>query len=151
MQYIILFYFFLFEGKNISWEFLCKIHPVCFIGFDYNVTNVNIRCLLWILIKLLYPNSACVDGESCASLTGYMWERERERSVGMSGVALALEVVVVFFLALFLLHRYGDFHKQHRMVLFATLLAWFLCFLIVFILPLDVSTVRPPESSYRPY
>lgn len=58
----------------------------------------------------------------------------------MSGVALALEVVVVFFLALFLLHRYGDFRKQHRMVLFATLLAWFLCFLIVFILPLDVST-----------
>ncbi|XP_051552333.1 G-protein coupled receptor-associated protein LMBRD2B-like isoform X2 [Myxocyprinus asiaticus] len=58
----------------------------------------------------------------------------------MSGVALALEVVVVFFLALFLLHRYGDFRKQQRMVLFATLLAWFLCFLIVFILPLDVST-----------
>ncbi|TRY71417.1 hypothetical protein DNTS_011662 [Danionella cerebrum] len=58
----------------------------------------------------------------------------------MSGAALALEVVVVFFLALFLLHRYGDFRKQHRMVLFATLLAWFLCFLIVFILPLDVST-----------
>uniref|UniRef100_A0A672NRN7 LMBR1 domain-containing protein 2-B-like n=1 Tax=Sinocyclocheilus grahami TaxID=75366 RepID=A0A672NRN7_SINGR len=65
----------------------------------------------------------------------------------MSGVALALEVVVVFFLALFLLHRYGDFRKQHRMVLFATLLAWFLCFLIVFILPLDVSTVRPPAST----
>lgn len=58
----------------------------------------------------------------------------------MSGVALGIEIVVVFFLALFLLHRYGDFHKQHRMVLFATLLAWFLCFLIVFILPLDVST-----------
>ena len=59
----------------------------------------------------------------------------------MSGVALGIEIVVVFFLALFLLHRYGDFRKQHRMVLFATLLAWFLCFLIVFILPLDVSTV----------
>ncbi|XP_041957635.1 G-protein coupled receptor-associated protein LMBRD2a [Alosa sapidissima] len=58
----------------------------------------------------------------------------------MSGVALGIEIVVVFFLALFLLHRYGDFRKQHRMVLFATLLAWFLCFLIVFILPLDVST-----------
>ncbi|KAL2091756.1 hypothetical protein ACEWY4_011554 [Coilia grayii] len=58
----------------------------------------------------------------------------------MSGVALGVEIVVVFFLALFLLHRYGDFRKQHRMVLFATLLAWFLCFLIVFILPLDVST-----------
>lgn len=59
----------------------------------------------------------------------------------MSGAALAIEIVVVFFLALFLLHRYGDFKKQQRMVLFSTLLAWYLCFLIVFILPLDVSTV----------
>uniref|UniRef100_A0A8C5DPH6 LMBR1 domain containing 2b n=1 Tax=Gouania willdenowi TaxID=441366 RepID=A0A8C5DPH6_GOUWI len=58
----------------------------------------------------------------------------------MSGAALAIEIVVVFFLALFLLHRYGDFKKQQRMVLFGTLLAWYLCFLIVFILPLDVST-----------
>nr|XP_020443369.1 LMBR1 domain-containing protein 2 [Monopterus albus] len=58
----------------------------------------------------------------------------------MSGAALGIEIVVVFFLALFLLHRYGDFKKQQRMVLFGTLLAWYLCFLIVFILPLDVST-----------
>uniref|UniRef100_A0A3B5QJP6 LMBR1 domain containing 2b n=1 Tax=Xiphophorus maculatus TaxID=8083 RepID=A0A3B5QJP6_XIPMA len=58
----------------------------------------------------------------------------------MSGAALGLEIVLVFFLALFLLHRYGDFRKQQRMVLFGTLLAWYLCFLIVFILPLDVST-----------
>ncbi|XP_028851846.1 G-protein coupled receptor-associated protein LMBRD2a isoform X2 [Denticeps clupeoides] len=58
----------------------------------------------------------------------------------MSGAALVVEVLVAFFLALFLLHRYGDFRKQQRMVLFATLLAWFLCFLIVFTLPLDVST-----------
>lgn len=59
----------------------------------------------------------------------------------MSGAALGIEIVVVFFLSLFLLHRYGDFKKQQRMVLFGTLLAWYLCFLIVFILPLDVSTV----------
>ncbi|KAK1788308.1 hypothetical protein P4O66_016748 [Electrophorus voltai] len=58
----------------------------------------------------------------------------------MSGAALGIEIAVVFFLALFLLHRYGDFRKQQRMVLFGTLLAWYLCFLIVFILPLDVST-----------
>ncbi|XP_030322623.1 LMBR1 domain-containing protein 2 isoform X2 [Calypte anna] len=58
----------------------------------------------------------------------------------MSGAALGLEIVFVFFLALFQLHRYGDFRKQHRLVIIATLLAWYLCFLIVFILPLDVST-----------
>ncbi|XP_062237824.1 G-protein coupled receptor-associated protein LMBRD2B-like isoform X2 [Platichthys flesus] len=58
----------------------------------------------------------------------------------MGGAALAVVVVVVFFLALYLLQRYGDLQKQQRMVLFGTLLAWYLCFLIVFILPLDVST-----------
>ncbi|KAM4615991.1 G-protein coupled receptor-associated protein LMBRD2a [Polymixia lowei] len=58
----------------------------------------------------------------------------------MSGAALAVVVIAVFFLALYLLHRYGDLRKQQRMVLFGTLLSWYLCFLIVFILPLDVST-----------
>ncbi|OCU02596.1 hypothetical protein XELAEV_18008359mg [Xenopus laevis] len=58
----------------------------------------------------------------------------------MSGVALGIEIVSVFFLALFLLHRYGDFKKQHKLVIVGTLLAWYLCFLIVFIIPLDVST-----------
>uniref|UniRef100_F6X3W7 LMBR1 domain containing 2 n=1 Tax=Ornithorhynchus anatinus TaxID=9258 RepID=F6X3W7_ORNAN len=61
----------------------------------------------------------------------------------MSGAALGIEIVFVFFLALFILHRYGDFKKQHRLVILATLLAWYLCFLIVFILPLDVSTEEP--------
>ena len=64
----------------------------------------------------------------------------------MSGAALGIEIVLVFFLALFLLHRYGDFKKQQRMVLFGTLLAWYLCFLIVFILPLDVSTVSKTQQ-----
>lgn len=67
----------------------------------------------------------------------------------MSGAALGIEIVVVFFLALFLLHRYGDFKKQQRMVLFGTLLAWYLCFLIVFILPLDVSTVSTERRRCR--
>lgn len=59
----------------------------------------------------------------------------------MSGTALAVVVVVVFFLALYLLQRYGDLWKQQKLVLFGTLLSWYLCFLIVFILPLDVSMV----------
>lgn len=73
----------------------------------------------------------------------------REKHSGMSGAALGIEIVVVFFLALFLLHRYGDFRKQQRMVLFGTLLAWYLCFLIVFILPLDVSTVSSDLRQHK--
>lgn len=58
----------------------------------------------------------------------------------MSGAALAVVVVAVFLLALYLLQRYGDLRKQQPLVLLGTLLSWYLCFLIVFILPLDVST-----------
>lgn len=57
----------------------------------------------------------------------------------MSGASLAVVVVVVFFLALYLLQRYGDLRRQQRLVLLGTLLSWYLCFLIVFILPFDVS------------
>ncbi|XP_019722680.1 LMBR1 domain-containing protein 2-B-like isoform X7 [Hippocampus comes] len=58
----------------------------------------------------------------------------------MSGVALGLVLASVFFLALALLHRYGDLKKQQPMVLLGTLASWYLCFLIIFVLPLDVST-----------
>ncbi|XP_069740640.1 G-protein coupled receptor-associated protein LMBRD2B isoform X2 [Narcine bancroftii] len=58
----------------------------------------------------------------------------------MSGVALAIDIVAVFVLAVLVLSRYADFRKQHCLVVVATLLAWYLCFLIVFILPLDVTT-----------
>ncbi|XP_062984224.1 G-protein coupled receptor-associated protein LMBRD2 [Elgaria multicarinata webbii] len=74
----------------------------------------------------------------------------------MSGAALGIEIVVVFFLALVILHRYGDFKKQHKLVIVATLLAWHLCFLIIFILPLDVTTTiynrckHDANESYTP-
>ncbi|XP_041042353.1 G-protein coupled receptor-associated protein LMBRD2B isoform X2 [Carcharodon carcharias] len=58
----------------------------------------------------------------------------------MSGAALGIDIVVVFFLALLVLYRYADFRKQHKLVIVATVLAWYLCFLIVIILPLDVTT-----------
>lgn len=59
----------------------------------------------------------------------------------MHGAALIVVIVVVFLLAFYLLQRYGDLRRQHWMVLSGTLLSWYLCFLIVCILPLDVSTV----------
>ncbi|XP_067087961.1 G-protein coupled receptor-associated protein LMBRD2B-like [Osmerus mordax] len=58
----------------------------------------------------------------------------------MSEAALGVVVVLAFFLALFLLHRYGNVRKQQPLVLLGTLLAWYLSILIILILPLDVST-----------
>ncbi|XP_022520563.2 G-protein coupled receptor-associated protein LMBRD2a [Astyanax mexicanus] len=58
----------------------------------------------------------------------------------MSVWVLVVDVCVCATLAFLLLRRYGDLAKQQRMVLLATLLAWCLCFIIVFTIPLDVST-----------
>nr|XP_039254494.1 G-protein coupled receptor-associated protein LMBRD2-like [Styela clava] len=58
----------------------------------------------------------------------------------MSVGPLALELIIVFCLAVFLLHHYGNITKQHPLVTFVTLTAWYFSLIIVFILPLDVSS-----------
>lgn len=45
----------------------------------------------------------------------------------------------MFLLTLCLLHQYGNWRKQHWLVTIAVFVAWYFSFLIVFILPLDVS------------
>ena len=57
----------------------------------------------------------------------------------MSLAPFAVEFVVVIILTLYLLHRYGDLKKQHIIVTLAVFVAWLFSFLIVVILPLDVS------------
>lgn len=45
----------------------------------------------------------------------------------------------MFLLTLCLLHQYGNWRKQHWLVTSAVFVSWYFSFLIVFILPLDVS------------
>lgn len=52
-----------------------------------------------------------------------------------------IEVIVVFLLTLYLLHQYGNWRKQHILVTVAVFVAWYFSFLIVFVVPLDVSAV----------
>ncbi|KAK9512147.1 hypothetical protein O3M35_000633 [Rhynocoris fuscipes] len=58
----------------------------------------------------------------------------------MSAGPLITEVVVTFCLASFILYKYGDIRKQNALVTFAVLIAWYFSFLIIFVLPLDVSS-----------
>ncbi|KAL4235670.1 LMBR1 domain-containing protein 2 [Mactra antiquata] len=58
----------------------------------------------------------------------------------MSAGPLVIEIVLTCFLAAFLLHRYGDLRKQHVLVTLFTFIAWYFSFMIIFILPLDVSS-----------
>ena len=59
----------------------------------------------------------------------------------MSAAPFTVEMIFVFLLTLCLLHQYGNWRKQHWLVTIAVFIAWYFSFLIVFILPLDVSAV----------
>jgi hypothetical protein len=54
---------------------------------------------------------------------------------------LLTEVVVTFCLASGLLYKYGNWLKHHIIVTVAVLVSWYFSFLIIFVLPLDVSSV----------
>lgn len=60
----------------------------------------------------------------------------------MSLGPLLTDVVVTFCLAALLLYHYGNCMRHHIVVTIAVLIAWYFSFLIVFVLPLDVSSVR---------
>ncbi|XP_014675164.1 PREDICTED: LMBR1 domain-containing protein 2-like [Priapulus caudatus] len=58
----------------------------------------------------------------------------------MSVGPLAVEIFCVFCLAVYLLHKYADWKRQHFLVTLAALVAWYFSFIIIFILPLDISS-----------
>jgi len=58
----------------------------------------------------------------------------------MAATVFVLDVVATFLLSVCLLHRYGDWMRQRAAVTLAVLIAWYFSFLIVFLLPLDVSS-----------
>ena len=50
-----------------------------------------------------------------------------------------IEFIVVFFVTLATLHFYGNLRKNHVLVTLAVFVSWFFSFLIIFILPMDVT------------
>ncbi len=62
-------------------------------------------------------------------------------------IILLIEFTLALLLALYLLFRYANLRKQNPFVTGCTLLVWFLSFVIIFLLPVDVSSVR---FSYNP-
>jgi len=59
----------------------------------------------------------------------------------MGAGPLTVELIVILILTVLLLHKYGNWRKQHPIVTGSTLITWFFSFIIVCILPLDVSLV----------
>ncbi|KAI4501121.1 hypothetical protein M0802_003924 [Mischocyttarus mexicanus] len=51
-----------------------------------------------------------------------------------------IEIAVAFYLAATVLYKYGNVYRQHIIVTVSVLIAWYFSLLIIFILPLDVSS-----------
>jgi len=60
----------------------------------------------------------------------------------MGAAPLVVEVFVCFLLVLLLLHRHGNIFTSHPAVTASVLIAWFFSFVIVFIVPMDVSNTN---------
>lgn len=54
---------------------------------------------------------------------------------------LAFGVFAALIIASTALYRYGNIQRQHPLVTFSVLIAWSFSFLIVFTIPLDVTSV----------
>jgi len=59
----------------------------------------------------------------------------------MSLVPLIVDIAAVFCIIACLHYHYGNWRKHHIIVTVATFLAWFLPSMIIFVLPIDVSSV----------
>ncbi|OQV19608.1 LMBR1 domain-containing protein 2 [Hypsibius exemplaris] len=57
----------------------------------------------------------------------------------MAALVLGLELILVFLLTLLVLNEYGNWRTQHPIVTVAVFVAWYFSFLIIFIIPMDVS------------
>lgn len=70
----------------------------------------------------------------------------------MSAGPMIVEVLVLFFMVLYLLFKYADFRRQNKLVLFATFISWYFSFMIIVLLPLDISltTYRQCIQEHQP-
>ena len=62
---------------------------------------------------------------------------------------LIAEIACTFIVASFILFRYGDWFHHHLIVTISVLVAWYFSFLIIFILPLDVTSVSNLQLKQR--
>jgi len=59
----------------------------------------------------------------------------------MAVVPLILDIAIIFVIIACFHYHYGNWRKHHVIVTVATFLSWFLPSMIIFVLPIDVSSV----------
>lgn len=78
--------------------------------------------------------------------------------IKMSVGPLVVEILCICALSAYLLHKYGDWKKQHPLVTLIVFISWYFSFIIIFVLPLDVTTTfykqcledNKPETTSSP-
>ena len=66
---------------------------------------------------------------------------EEDVSKFTAPIILIVEFSLALILAVYLLYKYGDFRRHNPFVTICTLIIWFMSFVIIFLLPVDVSSV----------
>jgi len=66
----------------------------------------------------------------------------------MSAVLLSVNVVVVFCFTAFIHFHYSDWRKHRILVTLTTFVSWYFPFMIVFVMPIDVSSVSIFNCDY---
>ena len=67
--------------------------------------------------------------------------RPRRSAMFIAPLLLTVEFVLALLLAVYLLYRYANIRRQNPFATVTTLVVWFLSFVIIFLLPVDVSSV----------
>lgn len=68
----------------------------------------------------------------------------------MVPIPLILVILFNFSLALYLLNRYGNLAKHNIWITTSVFVSWFFSFNIIFILPLDVTSVSDQMARWPP-
>jgi len=96
---------------------------------------INIKCF-----RCFFIVSIC--GKECVELISFVGCVKFFRT--MTVVPLIVDIAAIFCIIACLHYYYGNWRKHHIIVTVATFLSWFLSSMIIFVLPIDVSSVCIP-------
>ena len=67
----------------------------------------------------------------------------------MSAGPLVVEVISLFLIVLYLLNKYSDIRQHNKITLVATFIAWYFSFMIIILLPMDISLVNEKKMRFN--
>lgn len=120
-------------GERKSLRRRRREHPT--VGFLQTQASASQNIYCW------EAGEVAKGGRRKAEEFHYWISLEPSKHLTMAVGPLVAEIICTFIVAASLLYRYGDWFRHHIIVTLSVLVAWYFSFLIIFILPLDVTSV----------